>query len=239
MAKTRQQIKEQIYKYIPTVNVSVHETMLNNMVDLAVEEISLRHNFSYLRATTPVSYSASAGIYFVDESSFSFTNLKELLYLQWIKPATGENAPITWLPERDFQKRFPYVEYTDNETGKPRYYTRYGNRLHLSNMLDEAVTIRAFYQQLHGNFTDDTTEHSFQPDNLGFQAIVASVVGEIREALPGLAWSQIAIQCLQKKEFWIQALLAHDLDSADELIELEPADKRMEESSITDSYHWV
>lgn len=238
--KTRLDIITQLYKYLPTVNNSAHTTMINNLIDQAAEEISLRHNFTYLRATTPATYSAAQGTYYIDESSFSFTNFKELLDLQWIKTTTGENAPIRWLPEEDFRKRYPYVEYSGNTQGKPVHYTRYANRIHLSHMFDEAVTVRAYYQQLHGNFTDDTTSHSFQPDNMGYQALLSCVVGELREVMPGLAWTQIALQCLQKKSLWIEQLIIHDLRNADEEIEIEPADRRMEDyASVTDSYDWV
>lgn len=237
--KTRSNILNQIYEYIPTINVTAHATLLDNLIDLAVEEISLRNNFTYLRSTDPATYTASEGTYYIDEASFSFTNFKELIDLQWIKSTSGENAFIKWLPEKDFRKRYSYVEYSGNTEGKPPYYTRYGNRIHLSCAFDEAVTVRAYYQQTHGNFADDDTSHSFQPDNVGFQAIVACALSELRESLPGLAWTQIALQCLQKKEMWIQQLINHDLINTDEEIELEPADKRDEEAGITDAYEWV
>jgi hypothetical protein len=237
--KTRAQILAQLYEYCPKVNVTSHNTLTDNLCDLAVEEISLRHNFTYLRANAPATHDITANEYYVDESDFSFTSLKEIMFLQWIKSGTGENAPIDFLPERDFLKRYPYVEYSGNTDGKPIHYTRYANRLFFNCQLDETVTARAFYQKVHGNFTDDNTSHAFQPDNLGFQAIVACVLSEVKEALPGMEVTPAGQQAMSKKEIWIEQLIRYDMVKSNEQIEIEPADKRSGEAGITNPYDWV
>ena len=141
--KTRMQILAQIYEYVPQVNVTSHDTLLDNLIDLVVEDISQRHNFSYLCSSSPATYSAAADVYYVDESDISFTNFKEIFFLQWIKSAAGENAPITFKPRQEFLKLYPYVEYSGNTDGKPKHYTKMGTRYHFNCQLDEAVTIRA------------------------------------------------------------------------------------------------
>lgn len=240
MSKTRTHIINQVYDYLPNLDVSSYDTTLDNLIDLAAEEISRRHNFSYLRATTPATYTLSAGDYYVNESDFSFTNFKEVIFLHWIKSSTGENARIHFLPQQDFLSRYPYVEYSGNSQGKPRYYTRIGSRYLFSSQLDEAVTVRAWYQKLHGNFADDTAEHLFDPDNLGFQAIVASVLSEAQEAIPGIQLSQKAMEAVQRKEYWINQLIEYDLSRSNEPIEIEPLHRRGQGTAdVTDPYDWV
>lgn len=225
--------------YIPQAEAEKHSVLIINKCDLAVESISLRHNFTYLRATTPATHDIVADEYYVDESDFSFTNLKEILFLQWIKSATGENAEIKFLPNTTFQRRYPYVEYSGNTDGKPKHYTKYGNRLHFNCQLDETVTARVFYQQLHGNFSGGTAAHSFQPDNVGFQAIVAFVLSELRESIPGLDVGPKALAAIAKKDVWVQKLIEHDNINAHEEIELEPLDKTEHQGGVTDPYEWV
>ena len=238
--RTRSEIISQVYEYIPNLNVSSYDTTLDNLIDLAAEEISRRHNFSYLRESTPATHALAAGDYYVDESDFSFTNFKEIIFLQWIKSSTGENARIKFMPQQAFLDRYPYVEYSGNSDGKPGYYTRIGTRYFLNCQLDEAVTLRAWYQKLHGNFTDDATPHSFDPDNLGFQAIVSAVLSEAQEAIPGLQLSQKAIEAVQRKEYWINQLIEYDLNRANEPIEIEPLHRQTEGvGSMINPYNWV
>jgi hypothetical protein len=234
--KTRTNIISQVYEYIPKMNVTSHDTTLDNLIDLAAEEISLRHNFTYLAANAPATHAVAANEYYIDEADLSFTNLKEILYLQWIVSARGESGKLKWIPFREYQQRFPYVEYSGNTDGKPVYYTKYGNRIFFNCQLDEAVTMRAFYQKTHGVFA---TVHLFQPDNIGFQAIVACVLSECRELLPGLEWSQAAIQALEKKELWIQQLIKHDMVNSDEDIEMEPAHRKDYDTGAESPYSWV
>ena len=237
--RTRAQIIAQIYEYVPNMNVTGHNTALDNLIDLAAEEISRRHNFTYLRANAPATADLSADAYYFDESDFSFANFKEIIFLQWVKAGTGENGRIGFLPQQDFLSRYPYVEYSGNSDGKPTYYTKIGTRYFLNCQLDEAVTIRAWYQQLHGNFSDDGDSHLFDPDNLGFQAIISCVLSEIHEAIPGLQLTAKTAEAIQRKEYWINQLIEYDIGRSNEPIEVEALHKRQVSSSVTDPYSWT
>lgn len=237
--KTRTNIISQVYEYIPQVEVTSRDDLLDNLIDLAVEMISQRHNFSYLRATAPATHDVIADEYYIDESDFSFTNFKEILLLQWAKASSGENARIKFLPFPDFIERYPYVEYSGNTDGKPKHYTKTGTRYLFNCQLDETVTMRAWYQQLHGNFVNDAAVHSFDPDNLGFQAIVSIVLSEIHDALPSLEVSKKAGMAMQKSEIWIDRLIRADLIKSDQPIEFEWSEQRTGEAGITNPYEWV
>ena len=161
------------------------------------------------------------------------------MFFQWIKSATGENAEIKSLPYIKFLRKYPYVEYSGNSDGKPKYYTRYANRLFFNCQLDETVTARAFYQKTHGSFANDAAEHSFQPDNIGFQAIVAFVLSELRESLPGVKLSPAVAAAIAKKDYWVNKLIEHDLVNAHEEIEIEPLHKIDYPDTTINPYDWV
>lgn len=237
--RTRSDIIAQLKEYIPTINVSSHDTMIDNLIDLAAEDISYRHNFRSLMATTPKTHDIEADEYYVDESDFEFTNFKEIRYMMWLKSSTGEHSHIKFKPTERFFRDHPYVDYTGNTQGKPRFYTRTGTRIQFNCQLDETVTLRIWYQQKHGNFASDETSHSFEPDNLGFQAIVATVLGEIHDALPGIQLSPKAQIAMLKKEYWISKLIEIDLMKSDEEIEMgENIDGETSEGE-TQPYSWV
>lgn len=238
--KTRNDIINQVYEYVPNMDVTSHLATLNNLIDLAAEEISRRANFAYLRATTPATYSLSANDYYVDESDFSFENFKEILFLQWIKSSSGESGQIKYLPQQNFLTRYPYIEYSGNSTGKPKYYTRIGTRYLFNCQSDEAITVRAWYQKLHGNFASDSAPHLFDPDNLGFQAIVSAVLSEVHEAIPGLQLSNKVIEAAQRKEYWIGQLIEYDSARVNEPIRITPKHRDYDGAGdITDPYNWA
>lgn len=237
--KTRENIISEVYEYIPQMEVTGRDDLLDNIIDLAAEMISQRHNFSYLRATSPATHDVTADEYYIAEADFSFTNFKEILFFQWIKAATGENARIIFLPFPDFIERYPYVECSGNTDGKPKHYTKAGTRYLFNCQLDETVTMRAWYQQLHGNFANDAAFHAFTPDNLGFQAIVSIVLSELHDALPALEVSPKAAMAMQKSEIWIDRLIRADLIKSDQPIEFEWGEKRTGEAGITNPYEWV
>lgn len=221
--KTRADIIAQLREYVPQLEATSHDTAVDNLIDLAAEEISMRHNFSYFANETVATVSLAADSYTKKESDFTtFTNLKEVLRLEWIKSATGENGEIKWMPFQQFLKRYPYHDYSSRTTGKPTRYTRAGEEGNfiLNRAADEAITLRAWYQQYHGAFTTDTTSHSFQPNMLGFQAIVACVLGEVHDLIPGIEMSQKAIIEMQKKEAYIQSLINYDMSRAGEPLEM-------------------
>lgn len=239
MAKTRTDIIDQIYEYLPNVNVDSHDTALDNLIDLAAEQVSSQYNFSYLRATSPATHDVSANEYTVAETDFSFTNLKEVLFLEWVKSGTGENARIHWLPEQEFHDRYRYVSYSGNTDGKPRHYTRAGKTFLFNCQLDETVTVRAWYQQYHGAFTDDATEHNFVPDMLGFNAIVAVALQEAHRLIPGIQLNPKAQSAASYAQYWVEELIKADAQRADEEVKLFPKYKRDSSGGVTDPYHWI
>ena len=236
--KTRADILAQVYEYVPNANVTSHNDLTDNLADLAVEVISAEHDFTYLRSTTPATHDVLQTEYTVAESDFSFTNLKEITHLQWVKAATGEHNNITHLPEQEFHARYGYVSYSGNSEGKPMHYTRAGNTLLFNCALDETVTVRAWYQQYHGNFTDDNTSHSFQPDNLGFQVIVAVILQELHTSIPGLELSPKAQAALMKASVYVGKLVMADLDKASEPIVLRAAHTKHEDT-VYNPYNWT
>jgi hypothetical protein len=237
--KTRTDIINQIHEYLPNMNVSSHDTALDNLVDLAAEYISGFYNFSYLRATSPATHDVVADEYYVDESDFSFTNLKEILFLEWIKSTTGENAQITYLPQKQYHDMFRYVSYSGNTNGKPMFYTRIGKRLMFNCQLDETVTVQAWYQQYHGAFAADETSHSFEPDMLGFNAIVSVALQEAQSLIPGLQLNPKANFVISKASYWIEELIKADGNRADEEIRMAPKHSRDVRGGVTDPYYWV
>lgn len=215
--KTRTDIMNQVKEYVPQLNAASHDTAVDNLIDLAAEEISARHNFSYFAEATVATVAVAAGVASKTEANFtSFTNLKEILRLEWIKSATGENSEIKWMSHREFLKRFPYYDYSSRTRSKPSHYTRLETTFMLSCPLDETVDLRAWYQTFHGAFSTDTASHKFQPDMLGFQAIVACVLAEAHDLLPGIDVSPKVQIEMMKKEAYIQQLIHYDMSRANE-----------------------
>ena len=238
--KNRSDIIAQVYEYIPNLNVSSHDTTVDNLIDLAAEEISSRFNFSYLAANAPATHAVVADEYYIDEADFGFTDFKEILFLEWIKPATGENARITHLPKLDFLNRFRYIEYSDNTTSKPSYYTRLGTRYLFNIKVDEEITVRAWYQQYHGAFATDDTPHEFSPDMLGFNAIVSGVLAEAQVAIPALVLTNKAVSEASRKEFHIQKLIEADNLRTDEGMEIGFMNRgRGGGMGLTSPYDWT
>lgn len=237
--KTRSDILAQLYQYIPNTNVSSHDAAVDNLVDLAVEYISALHNFTYLRATTPATHDVVADEYSVAEADFSFTNLKEVLFLEWIKAATGENSRIMSLPELEFHDRYRYVSYSGNTDGKPKHYTRVGKTFLFNCQVDETITVRAWYQKYHGAFASDGTSHSFEPDMMGFNAIVDVALQEAHRMIPGLQLNPKARSAASYAKYWTDELIKADLKRSDEEIKLFPKYKRSGGGGLTDPYHWL
>ena len=237
--KTRADVIAQLKSYVPNLNASDHDTTVDNLIDLAAEIVSSRHNFTYLRETTPATHDIAAAEYSVAESEFSFTNFKEALFFEWINSTTGENARIRYLSERQFHDRYRYISFSGVTSGKPKYYTRVGKTFLLNCPLDEDVTARVWYQKYHGAFTDDDTSHGFEPNMLGFQAIVCVALQEVQRFVPGLQLSQKAQAAAMNAEVWIERLIQADLIKSDEDIEIEPLHTRGSSGGQTDPYSWV
>jgi len=238
--KTRSDIMNQVYDYVPQMHVTSHDTTLDNLIDLAAEEISSRYNFSYFQNPTVATEALAAGEYTKTEGDFTtFTNLKEILQLEWINSSTGEYGDIKWMPFRQFLKRYPYHDYSSRTRGKPDKYTKVGDDIILNRPADEAITLRAWYQQYHGAFATDTTSHGFIPNMLGFQAIVACVLNEVHDLIPGIEMSKKAMQEMAKKEAYIAALIDDDKSKVDEPFELNENVDSPGIAPETSPYGWV
>ena len=166
-------------------------------------------------------------------------DFKSVRHMMWLKSGTGERGRITWKPAERFFRDHPYVDYSGNTGGKPRFYTKVGSRFFFNCQVDETITIRIWYQGLHGNFSNDAISHSFDSDNLAFQAIVACVLAQIPEAITGIELSPKATAAAAKKEFWINRLIEADIMKADEEIQMgENVDRETSEGE-TQPYGWV
>lgn len=237
--KTRADIIAQLKWYVPQLNAESHDTLIDNVIDLAAEEISYRHNFNFLSESTPIDVSLSEGDYSITKTTFGFTDFKEIIHMLWLISTTGSNAKIMYKPRKRFLLDYPYIDYSGITGGKPTFYTWIENTVFFNCPADEDITIRVWYQKTHGNFTDDSTSHLFEPDNLGFQAIIAVALSEIQEALPGMEISQKTALVMQKKEYWINQLIEIDMTKADQEIEMGENIDLKTSAGITDPYAWV
>jgi len=237
--KTRTNIKDQVKKYFPTAGNTAHDTLLDNLIDLAVETISERHNFRCLAATAPASHDVTEGEYYIDEADFTFTNFKEITRMQWVKAATGEHGRIKYKHPGAFDRDYPYLDYAGRTGGKPQFYTQKGTRYFFNCPLDETVSVRAWYQMKHGNFASDDAVHLFDSDNLAFQAIVSITLSELHDALPGFELSPKAQFAIQKSGVWVSQLIESDRGRTDEEIVLGAYEDRNPSGGDNDPYSWV
>ena len=235
-----------LYTEIQQVNQMENELTLN-FYGIKIRVIApmdfilkIRHDFSYLKANAPATLTAAADSYYDDESDFTtFTNLKHITYMQWIKSATGEHGRIDYMPTEEFQEQYPYVEYSGNPAGKASIYTKRGTRYFYNCKWDEAVTVRAFYQMRHGAFANDNALHLFEPDEIGFQAIVCGVLAAVQDVLKGVQISQKGMQMIQQKEYWINELIRHDLVKPGQEIKIKPNHRKIAFVRDEDPYDWA
>jgi len=237
--KTRTDIIAQLKEYVPALEASDHDAAVDNLIDISAELVSARNNFSYLNVSEPATHDITADEYTVAEGDFSMTSFKEIRMFEWIKAATGENSRIKYLPIREFHDRFRYISYSGNTPGKPTFYTRQGNSLLFNCQVDETITARIWYSKYHGNFANDSASHLFQPDNIGFQAIICTALTELRRLIPGVEVPQQALAAAQFAEYWIERLIEEDIGKSDEGVKIAPADKKENYSSTSDPYDWV
>ena len=166
-------------------------------------------------------------------------DFKEIRYIMWLKSSTGEHGQIKWKPPESFFHDHPYVDYTGNTESKPSYYTQVGSRLYFNCPANETITIRIWYQGKHGNFDSDSDSLRFEPDNIGFQAIVATTLAELHEALPAMEISPKAALAMQKKEYWINKLIEIDIMRSNEEIQMQENVDRDTSEGQTQPYSWV
>lgn len=246
--KSRTEIRNQIYLYFPQVNQSSKLTQVNDAIDLAVEEISHRHNFRCFRATTPDSANLTEGSYYLDLASFTTMGgasgyFKDVLAMFWTRAGTEDYCSIKFMDDRKFHNTFGYVDYASRTRGKPTHYTRLADRFLFNCPADETISIRCWYQKYHAPFTADTGAgglHLFasKDNQLAFMAIVHTALAELKKSMDTLEFPQEMMLVEQKAEYYIQRLIERDVDIQNEDISIGWAE-RTERRYIEDAYSWV
>jgi len=246
--KTRGDIQNQLYEYLPKINQSGKATLINNVIDLAVEEISRQHNFRALRALNPDHALLSAGAYYLNMTSAWFTAmcsssvyLKDILAMFWLKPGTTDDyGPIKFIDDAEFHDRYGYYDSTLRARGYPIHYTQVTNRLLFNCPAYEAIWIRCFYQKLHPPFAGDNTSHSFDSkmNMAAFMAIVYRSLFELKSSMASLEFPQELAGAKEAYEKYLVDMITIDKDIANEEFELgtlETNNGRWD----TDPYAWV
>jgi hypothetical protein len=243
--KTRGDILSQVYQYLPQMNQTSKVTMLNNLVDLAVEEISNRHNFRSLKATAPDTATMTAGQYYVDLTGFATMGgtagyLKDILEMRLTESGKGTYSVIKYLDDKEFHDRAGYIDYASATQGAPSYYTRVGDRLLFNCPADKAYIVRAWYQKYHPPFSTDTMVHQFEAKSnmMAFHAIVYMTLLEAKNSLNSFEFPQELQAVGQMAEMWVQKLIGRDMDIANEEFEMGTLDSG-EGGGVVDPYGWV
>jgi hypothetical protein len=245
--KTREDIKNQIYDFLPKINQTGKQTLINNCIDMAVEEISRKHDFRALRPHLPDEATLAASAYYLDLNSTNFTTmcstsvyLKDIRSMFWRKSTGDDYGRITFLDDQSFHERYGYYDYSSRDTGYPIHYTRLKNRLIFNCPAYEALTIRCFYQELHPPFSGDSTAHSFGTDmNMtAFFAITYRTLMELKSSLSSLEFPQELSGAAEMAQKYFQ-----DMVDADKSVENEEFSigwsEREERSAATDPYDWA
>lgn len=243
--KTRTEIRNQIYQYLPQVNQTGKLTLVNNAIDLAVEDMSNRHDFRCLRAVTPDTATLAVGAYYLDLSSFTVmgaaaTYLKDILQMRWMKGTSEDYGHIKFVDDALFHDRWGYVDYSGRTRGEPVEYTRLGDRLIFNCPANEALTIRCWYQKLHPPFAADATSHSFdtRANSTAFMAIVYGALTELKSSLSGVEFPQELQTPAAMYEQWLQKLIAKDRDVPNEAFEI-GLGERGSRFNTSDPYDWT
>lgn len=247
--KTRTDIKNQIYQYLPQINQTAKATLINNVIDLAVEEISQRHNFRCFRSHTPDTATLAASAYYLDLTDFSTMggssgNFKEVIAMFLLESGKDTYNTVRFVDDQDWHTTFGYVDYASRQTGTPSRYTILNQRFFFNCPADKAYTIRCWYQQLHPSFSADATSHSFDSrDNMvAFMAIVHQALVELKSSL-GSAEFPMDLQTINAMaEKYISKLIERDVERTIQnedfaLGVLERSTRR--ETTTTDPYSWV
>lgn len=244
--KNRANIASQIYEYLPRLNTSSKTTLVNNAIDAAVETISHRHDFRCLRSATPDTATMTAGQYSAPMTSFGTVGsdaacFKGFLKLFQMKANAEDHNEIEFLDDASFHDRFGYVDYASRSPGKPRFYTRLANTLLFDCPVDEAITLRGWWQKYHGPFAADTSTHQFQPkDNmLAFNTILYFSLMELKSSLTGVEIPQELVTAEQRAEMLLQELIARDKDIPNESFSFGWGERSSCSRGNTDPYSWV
>ena len=243
--KTRGDILTQVYQYLPQLNQTSKTTFVNSLLDLAVEEISNRHNFRALKATAPDTAAMTAGQYYIDLTGFATMGgtagyLKDILEMRLMESGQGAYSVIRYLDDKEFHNKAGYVDYASASKGAPSFYTRLGDRLIFNCPADKAYIVRAWYQKYHPPFSTDTMAHQFEAKSnmMAFHAIVYMTLLEAKSSLNSFEFPQELQSVGQMADMWIQKLIMRDMDIANEDFDLGMADSG-EDAGVADPYGWV
>lgn len=243
--KTRADILAQIYQYLPQVNQTSKATLLNNLIDVAAEEISNRHNFRALRASSPDTAAMTAGQYYVDMTAFATMGgtagyLKDILEMRLMKTGDSTYGVIKYLDDKEFHDRFGYVDYASASRGAPSYYTRLGDRLIFNCPADQAYIARAWYQKYHAPFSTDTMSHQFESKSnmAAFHALVYMTLLEAKSSMNAVEFPEELQSVGQMAEAWVQKLIMRDMDVGNEDFEMGIMEDSGGDSTVN-PYSWV
>jgi hypothetical protein len=246
--KTRTDIKNQIYQYLPQINQTAKATLINNCIDLAVEDISNRHNFRSLRASTPDTATLAAAAYSLNLTDFTTMGgstgyFKEVLAMFRLQTGKEDHAPVRFVDDIDFHQTYGYVDYTSAQTGAPSYYTYIATKFLFNCPADTSYTIRVWYQTYHPPFAADATSHSFDTrDNMvAFQAIVHRSLIELKNSLSSGEFPMDLQAIGQLSEGYISQLIQRDVERTlqNETFELGVLERSSRRATDENPYSWV
>jgi len=244
---TRADIKAQIYEFLPQINQTSKQTLIENCINLAVEEISLIHDFRSLRAATPDEASLVAGAYYLDLNASSFSvmysstvTVKDILEMFWRKEGTSDYGRIRFLDDSEFHRRYGYYDDSSREGGEPIHYTRLGDRLIFNCPARTALIIRCFYQKVHPPFASDGDTHSFgaKSNTTALFAIVYRALLELKSSLNSLEFPQEMSQLTPMAQKYASDLVSLDKYVVNEEFEIGWAETT-EGGFREDAYGWV
>lgn len=244
--KTRGDIKNRIYQYLPQINQTAKATLINESIDLAAEEISQRHDFRCMRVATPDVATLAAGEYSLDLTDFgsvgsASANFKDFLEMRWLKTGTSDYGKITFMDDKQYHDEVGYIDYTGRTAGKPSRYTRLKDTLFFDSPADEDVIIRAWWQKQHGAFASDGDTHRFAAkDNMAaFDALTYSALFELKNSLNSVEFPEELQGVGQLAEAKINKLIARDKDIANEEITFCPGERRGARRNEANPYDWI
>jgi len=245
--KSRLEIKNQIYEYLPQINQTANATLVNNVIDLALEEISNMHDFRCLRAASPDEATLAAGAYSLVLNSTNFTTMmgttgyfKDIISMFMRKTGKDDYKPIYFLDDKEFHHRYGYVDYASRTRGYPDHYTRLENTLLFNCPAQESLLIRVYYQKYHPALASDSTTHSFDTkDNMvAFQAIVYSALVELKNSLNTVEFPHEMENVASMAKYYVGKLIARDFTRVNEQFEIGWAEKSDMGSTDSDPYYW-
>jgi hypothetical protein len=231
---------------LPELQATSYSTTINNCIDLALEEISQRHNFRCLRSNSYDTAALPSTSYYIDSTSFSTAfgadgYLKDILAMFRLLPGKPDYSQIHFLDDITFHKRFGYIDYANREKGYPTHYTRLGDRFIFNCCPSENSIIRIWYQKYHAPLATDTSTMCWYNKDamIGFNAVLYATMSELKRAMQNLEFPQELADVTQRYEYWVSRLIERDIECSNESFEIGWAERPREDRSSTDPYEWV